>query len=298
MPLNDGYAYREQLGADAAGRRLLAYLVKRYRHSSEATWQARLARGEVWLNGKVARGDEELPAGALLIWNRPPWQEEDVPRSYDLVYADDALLAVNKPSGLPTLHGGGFLQNTLQAALRDRFPGASALHRLGRGTSGLVLFARTGEAASVLLRAWRDHEVEKRYRALASGVAEHGEYDIEVPIGPVFHPRLGSVHAASAGGKAARSVARVLQRRERATLFQVDIHTGRPHQIRIHLASIGHPLVGDELYAPGGGVCGERPALPGDGGYLLHAERLVFAHPLSGERLELHAPAPAELACR
>ncbi|EYB67384.1 pseudouridine synthase [Deinococcus phoenicis] len=303
MALNDGYTYREELGGRARGLTVLAYLARHYRHSAAADWQARLDRGEVHLDGQPARGAEKLRAGQVLEWRRPPWHEEDVPLGYDLVYQDAALLAVAKPPGLPTLPGGGFLKHTLLTRVRAAFPEASPLHRLGRGTSGLVLFARTPQAGSVLARAWRDHAVQKRYRALAAGLAAREEYAITTPIGPVPHPRLGDVFAASAAGKAASSQARVLERRAATaqtpaeTLFAVDIRTGRPHQIRIHLAAIGHPLVGDPLYAPGGGPRADLPGLPGDGGYRLHAERLVLAHPLTGERLRLEAPLPPELRC-
>ncbi|GAA5513727.1 ribosomal large subunit pseudouridine synthase D [Deinococcus carri] len=300
MARNGGYTYREELGRRARGLTTLAYLTRFYPHSTAADWRARLEGGEVVLNGVPAHGAEVLTPGQVLEWHRPPWEEEDVPLHYDLLYQDAALLVVAKPSGLPTLPGGGFLEHTLLTRVRADFPEARPLHRLGRGTSGLVLFARTPGAAAMLAQAWRDHAVGKQYRALAAGWATEDEFHITTPIGPVPHPRLGSVFAASAAGKASSSLARVLERRgpdHRAgeTLFAVDIHTGRPHQIRIHLASIGHPLVGDPLYAPGGGPRPDLPGLPGDGGYLLHAERLTFTHPLTGERLTLHAPPPTEL---
>ena len=111
----------------------------------------------------------------------------------------------------------------------------------------------------------------------------------------VAHPRLGLTHGVSPEGRASRSHARVLERRTASTLFEVDILTGRSQQIRIHLAAIGHPLEGDPLYGPGGVPLAGEPGLPGDLGYLLHAERLGFVHPLSGERLVLHAPVPPEL---
>ncbi|WP_148234850.1 RluA family pseudouridine synthase [Deinococcus maricopensis] len=297
MPLNEGYAYREQLGPRAHGQRSLWYLVSKYRHSSAQDWRERVARGEVTLDGAPIDGHEILQAGQVLVWNRPPWDEEATPRTFDIAYLDDALLAVIKPSGLPTMHGGGFLENTLLSLVRAQHPEATPLHRLGRATSGLVLFARTHAAASRLSEAWRMHHVEKRYRALASGVLAQDRVTIEAPIGPVPHPRLGTVHGVSATGKASRSVACVLERREDATLLQVDIFTGRPHQIRIHTAFLGHPLVGDPLYGPGGQPKADNPGLPGDGGYLLHAERLAFTHPVTGAPLDVYAPAPPALRC-
>jgi 23S rRNA pseudouridine1911/1915/1917 synthase len=100
------------------------------------------------------------------------------------------------------------------------------------------------------------------------------------------------VFAANPQGKSARSVARVVQKRSNTTVFEVDLHTGRPHQIRIHLASIGHPLEGDPLYAPGGLPKTDHPGLPGDPGYWLHAQRITFTHPSSNKSMELTAPPP------
>ncbi|MBB6096823.1 23S rRNA pseudouridine1911/1915/1917 synthase [Deinobacterium chartae] len=297
MALNDGYAYLEQIGPRAQGRSVLEFLTGHYPHSSGQEWQERLRRGEVLLEGRVASGSETLKAGQTLVWQRPPWEEEDVPLDYTVLFEDEALVAVAKPGGLPTLPGGGFYRHTLLSRVRQRYPQASPLHRLGRGTSGVVLFARSAEAASRVARAWREHAVHKRYRALASGVAREDAYEITTPIGPVPHARLRTVFAASPSGKASYSLARVLERRADATLFQVDIRTGRPHQIRVHLASLGHPLVGDPLYGPGGLPLPHLPGLPGDGGYLLHAEQLRFDHPLSGEPLTLRAPIPAALCC-
>ena len=293
MTINGGYRYREQLGSVAAKHSTLSYLVERYTHSDKATWQRRLARGEVLLDGQTAWGSEGLRAGQLLVWNRPPWREETVPRHYDIVYEDRAVLAVNKPSGLPTLPAGGFLDNTLLTVVQETFPEAKPLHRLGRGTSGLVLFAREPESARMLSKTWREG-IRKTYRALSQGEAAKDYYEISASIGPVSHPNLDSVFAASRVGKPALSRARVLERRKGITLFTVDLVTGRPHQIRIHLACIGHPLLGDPMYTYGGDLL-ETPSLPGDGGYLLHAESLHLLHPKSGEKLELYASVPAEL---
>jgi 23S rRNA pseudouridine1911/1915/1917 synthase len=231
----------------------------------------------------------------MLVWHRPPWEEPAVPRHYSLLHEDSALVAVIKPRGLPTMAAGGFLEGTLLALVRERYPEARPLHRLGRHTSGIVLFARTHAAAGLLARAWRDRAVGKRYRALGTGVAAWDTRAIDESIGPVAHPTLGTVHAASATGKPAHSVARVAGHRAGMTLFDVDIATGRPHQVRIHLACAGHPLAGDPLYVAGGAPRAVNPGLPGDGGYLLHASRLRFVHPVSGDSVELAAPPQADL---
>lgn len=295
MRFNQGYAYREQI--TQGGGSVLAYLVDRYRHSSSEVWAERLAAGEVELDGCRAEAETLLKVGQELIWNRPPWAEATLDTAFEVVFEDEVLVAVVKPRGLPTLPGGGFLEQTLLTVVRARYPEASPMHRLGRETSGLVLFARTHEAASLLQQAWRDRAVKKRYRALGSGRAAQDHYRITAPIGPVAHPMLGSLFAASAGGKSALSIAQVLERRVDSTLFSVDIETGRPHQIRIHLAFVGHPLVGDPLYDSGGLPLPAMTALPGDGGYFLHAERLCFQHPLTKQALELWAEPPVELRC-
>ena len=185
---------------------------------------------------------------------------------------------------------GGFLDNTLLSLVRERYPEASPLHRLGRGTSGLVLFARNTAAASALARAWRDRDVKKTYRALGRGTAREERFVIDAPIGPVPHPSIGT----RAGGMRRTASPRTAWPRcssdgGNRRYSSVEIATGRPHQIRIHLAYAGHPLVGDPLYEAGGGVK-PHPGLPGDGGYFLHAERLEFAHPASRQAGERSPP--------
>lgn len=291
---NRGWSYREQVGPDCAGHTVLSYLTATRRHSTEAEWFARIECGEVEVEGVRAGADILLSPGQTLTWNRPSWTEETVPRRYELIHEDDEIVVVDKPSGLPTMPAGGFFDNTLLALVRERYPEASPLHRLGRGTSGLVLFARNAPAASLLARAFRDRDVTKTYRALGLGNAREERFVIDAPIGPVPHPVIGTVQAACQDGKPSHSVATVIERRREQTLFDVEIATGRPHQIRIHLAYAGHPLVGDPLYEAGGGVK-PHPGLPGDGGYFLHAARLEFAHPATGERMTLTATPPPEL---
>ncbi len=292
--MNDGFEYRERVRVEDAGHTVLAHLARRYRHSTEAVWRERLAVGEVSHAGRVAVGDELLRPGESLAWRRPPWQEPAVPLAFALLYRDEHLLVVAKPRGLPSVPNGGFLNHTLLHCVRTRFPEASPMHRLGRGTSGLVVFTLTTEARRSLSAAWREGRVEKSYRALASGRPERDAFSIEAKIGFVPHPRLGRVHAATPGGKPALTHVRRLATRGGATLVEARIPTGRPHQIRIHLAAAGHPLVGDPLYVIGG-LPGPRPGLPGDPGYWLHAQLLNFAHPISGARLELECLPPPPL---
>jgi 23S rRNA pseudouridine1911/1915/1917 synthase len=292
--VNAGFEYREEVGPEAAGRTVLAWLVRRYPHSTEAAWRERIATGEVRLNGEVALAMDVLRPGQSLVWRRPPWEEPVVPLGFAILHRDEHLLAVAKPRGLPSVPNGGFLEHTLLFRVRRLHPETVPMHRLGRGTSGLVLFARTDGARRAVAAEWRAGRVEKEYRALVRGVPAVESFTVETPIGLVPHPRLGQVHAASAAGKPAVSHVRVLARRDGAALVAVTIPTGRPHQIRIHLAAAGHPLVGDPLYVEGGAP-GPDAGLPGEGGYRLHAHRLALTHPATGERLELECAPPPEL---
>ncbi|MHC1728438.1 MAG: RluA family pseudouridine synthase [Syntrophobacteraceae bacterium] len=294
MALNSGFEYREQIDNRGRGLTVLTYLARYYRHSSEEVWRLRIEQGKVLLNGREVQSDTILHIGQWLAWRRPPWEEPDVPLTCGILYEDGELLAAAKPCGLPTMPGGGFLENTLLALVRKNCPEAVPIHRLGRGTSGIVLFARTARARSALCAALRQNEVKKIYRALASGSPAEDAFCIDAPIGPVPHSRLGTVHAACADGKWAFSRVTVLERRADASLLEVGIETGRPHQIRIHLAVAGYPLVGDPLYCAGGGFK-DPAALPGDLGYLLHAERLCIRHPATGMPLEIVCPPPPEL---
>jgi 23S rRNA pseudouridine1911/1915/1917 synthase len=295
-PLNRGFAYVERVARRDAGRPLLAHLTDRYRHTDGPTWEERIRAGLVLLDGSPAAPDAVLRPGQILTWMRPPWREPEAPLQWALLYEDDDLVVVAKPSGLPTLPGAGYLEHTLLALVRRRYPEAAPLHRLGRGTSGLVLFSRTVRAARALSKAWRDRTVTKVYRALVTGSPEKDEFVVETAIGPTAHPALGTVHAAHPAGKPSVSRVRVLERRGEETLVEVTIETGRPHQIRVHMASCGHPLVGDPLYAPGGGFRGG--ALPGDMGYHLHALRLALPHPRTGALLEVTCPPPPLLRTR
>jgi len=293
--LNNGYTYREQLGPAADSLTLLDYLVRNYRHSTETTWLEHIASGRVLIDGMPVPADTLLRRGSELVWKRPPWIEPAAPRSFAVLFEDEDLLAVAKPAGLPTLPGGNFLQGTLLHLVRERAPEASPLHRLGRWTSGLLLFAKNPRAGAGLTRQWSEKKVGKRYRALASGLPGLDAFAIETPIGPVPHQLLGSVHAASATGRPSLSRVIVLEQRGDCFLCDVHIATGRPHQIRIHLASAGHPLVGDPLYGPGGIPLQGSAALPGDPGYLLHAAELRFRHPTTGREMTLQSEPPMAL---
>ncbi|ANM32307.1 pseudouridine synthase [Acidobacteria bacterium Mor1] len=292
--MNQGYTYRAVVESSAPVG-VVDYLARRWPHSDAEQWRARVEAGEVRLDRIVAATDAVVRQGQELCWDRPPWREPAAPLDYRVLFEDEALLGVDKPSGLPTLPGAGFLENTLLSRVQQDDPGSVPLHRLGRHTSGIVLFARTPGARSALARDWAGKRVGKRYRALALGRPERQEFTIDQPIGPVTHAPLGNVHAATPDGKQALSRVRVVLQEATAFLADVEIETGRPHQVRIHLASVGHPLVGDPLYGPGGRPVEGMRAIPGDPGYLLHACELRFRHPTSGQAVRLRSAPPAGL---
>ena len=207
-----------------------------------------------------------------------------MPLAFAVLYRDGHLLAVAKPRGLPSVPNGGFLTHTLlhivQRVLPVRLPPAPPRPR-HLGPRALRPHRR---GAARGLAAWREGRVDKTYRALVRGIPSRESFTVEAPIGRYRTRACGHVFAAcpGGGGKAALSHVRLVAPRGDDAIVEVRIPTGRPHQIRIHLASAGHPLVGDPLYGPGGQPLPE-PGLPGDGGYRLHAWKLGLRHPITGE---------------
>ena len=297
--MNHGWTYCDLIKATHAGMGVVDFYSSLYRHSSRETWLKRVADGEITLNGEPASPDAILASGDRLEWQRPPWEEGEVPRDFRIVYEDDSIIAVDKPAGLPVVPDGGFLENTLVHFLSLRYPGDNPVpaHRLNRGTSGLILFSRTPEARRNLAAQFRDKtarqngEMRKIYYARTvpyPGGISGDVVTITTPIGKVPHPWLGSVHAACPNGKPSCSICEIVSADAASTLWKIDLVTGRPHQIRIHLASVGAPLLGEPLFLPGGIP---RPdALPGDCGYFLRSTSLTFRHPATGNLTTLSIP--------
>jgi len=302
--LNSGWEYRDIVAGGVAGRTAHEFYAGHYQHSTSEQWHRRL------LAGQIRRGDERIEpstvllAGDRLTYRRPPWTEPAAPRWFAVLYDDGDLLVVAKPSGLQVLPAAEFLENTLLHAVRGKFgDGPAPAHRLGRGTSGLVLFARSAPLRQGLAISFRDGGLRKVYRALVQGCDMEDSFEVDEPIGRVDYPGMGYVYAAERTGKPSRSIVRVLGRRPDAdrSLVEVEIPTGRPHQIRIHLAAAGHPLVGEPLYDAGGRPrsAPEESSLrlprPGDLGYHLHATRVELTHPVTSAALQFYCRPPAAL---
>ncbi len=300
---NSGYSYPDRITASDSGVQVLAFYARRYRHSTEAEWAGKIKLGQVTLNGRAGTADAILARGDLLVYRRPPWDEPDAPTDFGTLFEDEDVLVLAKPSGLPVLPGGFFLENTLLYVVRRRFgSAASPLHRLGRGTSGAILFTRNPRSARSLAKAMFERRILKVYLALASGTSMPDAFTVDAPIGPVAHRLPATVNAYHPGGRPSTSHVRVLRRYpcRNASLVEVTIPTGRPHQIRIHLAHAGYPLVGDPLYQAGGlprdeGIDDEWITTPGATGYLLHSWKIGFPHPASDEIVEVVCPPPPAL---
>jgi 23S rRNA pseudouridine1911/1915/1917 synthase len=286
------------------GVSILAFYAGHYPHSTEEGWREHILAGRITCNGKPATPDEILVRGDLLVYSRPAWEEPMAPPYFGILYEDEDVLVLDKPSGLPVLPGGGFLENTLLHLARGRFgPACSPLHRLGRGTSGAILFTRNEPSARFLTKAMVERRILKVYLAKASGLVSPDSFTVDAPIGPVPDGKGGTVNAYSPTGRVAISHVRVLRHipDENASILEVTIPTGRPHQIRIHLAYAGYPLVGDPLFGPGGiplpiPADYESAARPGDCGYSLHSWKIRFPHPDGGGERDVVAPPPATLA--
>ncbi|MFY8147785.1 MAG: RluA family pseudouridine synthase [Prochlorococcaceae cyanobacterium] len=311
--LNRGRTYRDRITAPdlerlGSGAGVVAFLAERWGHSSAALWAERLAAGEIQWNGRQLRADGPLQPGDRLVWHRPPWEEAAVPGSWSVRFEDGDLHVIDKPSGLPVLPAGGFSEHTLLRLLEQRHAADPAgvprpVHRLGRHTSGLLVCARRPATRAWLSAQLRDPRPEgpcrKRYRALTvplpASLPEGGSLVITTPIAQRPHPLLGTIWCAAPPAEAgleAHSRLTLLRRRADCCLVEVEIATGRPHQIRIHTAAIGAPLLGDPLYLPGGSA---RPeVVPGAGGYRLHAHRLRLPRPQGGI-WECEAPPPPDL---
>jgi 23S rRNA pseudouridine1911/1915/1917 synthase len=298
---------RLRVPADFGGRRLdqaAAALLPEFSRSRLKTW---IDAGELTLGGEGAKPRTLLRGGEELVLETEleaavPIRPEAIP--LEVVHADDALLVVDKPMGLVVHPGAGNRSGTLQNALLHAYPElallprAGLVHRLDKDTSGLLLVARTLESQTVLSAALERRAIKRTYQAICQGVLTGGG-SIDAPIGR--HRTERTKMAVVEGGRDARTHYRVLERFRAHTHCEVELETGRTHQIRVHMAHIRAPLLGDPVYGGRPRLPPEpsealRKALQGLRRQALHASRLAFTHPVSGVALSFSSPLAQDLA--
>ncbi len=316
---NNGWTYRQVLTKKDDGKSLLEILSSSYKHSSWLEWSERLKQGQLRLNNSTIKMNKNLTMGDLVTWERPPWIEDAVPARWETLFDNNDILIINKPAGLPVVPGGGFLKHTLTELLSLQFQSADKtsiprpVHRLGRFTSGLLVCARQKDSRAKLSALFRDRSsgkstLQKIYRALAeiNPILElKVPIEVNIPISKYPHPLVGTVWNAADSQPneikdsstiysklEAYSTIKLLERCKEADLLEVNIRTGRPHQIRIHLAAIGSALIGDTLYKKYGKI--SPCSTPGKGGYLLHAHKLKNI-PIGNDFLCFEAKPPEKL---
>jgi 23S rRNA pseudouridine1911/1915/1917 synthase len=303
---------RHELVADSAadGQRLDVWLARALPSLSRARVQALVRDALVHVDDAPARASLRLRAGQRVsVTVPPPVAAEPAPEDIPLaiVHEDPHLLVVDKPAGLVVHPGAGTTSGTLVNALlhgvRDLSGVGGVLrpgivHRLDRGTSGLLVVAKDDETHRALVRQFAGRSVEKEYLALVHGVPRAPRGEVDLPIGrdPVHRQRM-SVRAPR--GREARTSWAVAEAFDGAALLRVRIHTGRTHQIRVHLSSIGHPVAGDATYggtrSPSSRDARASQALRSLERPALHAARIAFTHPATGARVELASPLPSDL---
>ncbi len=299
--------------AEADGERLDAFLAARFEHLSRSRAAQLIEAGHVTVNERIPKKSEKVSAGDVVLVRLPAPEPsavtpEDIP--LNIVYQDKDLLVIDKPAGLVVHPGAGHKGGTLVNALLHHIKDLSGIggvlrpgivHRLDRDTSGLMIVAKNDETHRALSAALKKREIRRRYLVAAWGHLPQDELVVDAPIGRLPHDRKKM--AVVPTGRPAVTKFKRLERWRGADLLKAELQTGRTHQIRVHLLSIGHPVVGDALYSPAGerGISG--PAQPWARALarrtprqFLHAAELAFRHPRTREVMRFASELPEDLA--
>lgn len=294
--------YRFQVSVEDAGKRLDVFLAERT-GITRSRIQALIGEGLVTASGSNVGKHHRLRPGEVVVLEVP---EPDLPspRPEDIeivvLYQDECLAVVSKPAGMVVHPAAGHREGTLVNALLAHLDGLSGVggalrpgivHRLDKDTSGLMVVAKDDRTHQDMQRMLRERLLKRQYLALVHGVPPSPKGTVDAPVGR--HPRdRKRMAVTSVGGKAAVTRFQVLEEFPLAALLRVDLETGRTHQIRVHMSYIGHPVVGDSVY----GRVGRLEKDLGITRQFLHAYRLVFPHPRTGEKLDFEDPLPEDLA--
>ena len=296
------------------GQRLDRVVASRLPEISRTRIQELIETGLILLDGRPAKGAQRVRAGQRVeveARQRPPVRAEAESIPLEVLYEDEDVIAVNKPAGMTVHAGAGNLRGTLVNALLGRGQALSQsndllrpgiVHRIDKETSGVLLVAKNDAAHAKLGEAFRQRTVKKTYLALVQGVLPQASGRIELAIGrdPKRRTRMAVVRKTAPGAamrtaREARTDWKLLERIDSTSLVEVQLHTGRTHQIRVHFSALKHPVVGDTLYGATGHLHVGKIDLPALGRNFLHAAKLGFSHPRKGAWIELRAPLPAEL---
>jgi 23S rRNA pseudouridine1911/1915/1917 synthase len=286
----------------SAGVRLDRWLSDQLTDLSRARLQALIRGGLVRVDGAVLKAAHRLRGGERVEVDAPPPVEETLvpePVALRIVYEDEHLLVVDKPTGMVVHPGAGRARGTLAAAILAHAPTTAGVggprrpgivHRLDKDTSGLLVVAKTSPAYDALVAQLAAREVTRRYLAVVHGLVRADEGVVRAPIGRHPIDRVKMAVRPPGRGKPAVTRYRVLERFAHFTLLEARLETGRTHQIRVHLSSLGHPIVGDRVY----GASRSRPPTALDG-HALHAASLAFVHPIFRKPIECSAPLPPSM---
>jgi len=297
-----------------AGTRLDRFVAAHRRELSRSRVQELIDGGHVLVNGKAAKSSQKLHGGELIavhVHPRPATRAEAEAIPLDVLYEDEDIIAINKAAGMTVHAGAGNVSGTLVNALLGRGQALSKggdplrpgiVHRLDKETSGVILVAKNDAAHAKLGEAFRKRAIKKTYIALVQGILVEKNGRIELAIGrdPIHRTRMATQRkswhgAAISNPREARTDWKALAEIDSTTLVEVQLHTGRTHQIRVHFAALKHPVVGDTLYGAARELRIGKVDLPPLGRNFLHAAKLGFAQPRTGAWIDVHAALPAEL---
>ena len=278
------------------GKRLDMYVSNQSSEITRTTAQRLIEQGNVLVNGKKQKVAYKILSGDVVTIEKVEpkaieLKAQEIP--IDVIYEDDDIIVVNKPKGM-VVHPAngnpdGTLVNAIMAICKDSLSGIGGeirpgiVHRLDKDTSGLLIVAKNDKAHVNMSEQIKNHEVKKTYIALVRGIVKENEATIDMPIGRSTSDRKKM--AVVKNGRNAVTHIKVLKRYDKYTLLEINIETGRTHQIRVHLSYIGYPIIGDYIYSNGKNEFGVV-------GQCLHAKCLEFKHPITGEKMMLEAPLP------
>lgn len=284
------------VSSEEKGKRLDSYIASICNDITRTSAERMIKNGEILVNDKTQKAAYKINEGDIITIQKSEPKEieikaQDIP--IEIIYEDNDIIVVNKPKGM-VVHPAngnpdGTLVNAIMAKCKNSLSGIGGeirpgiVHRIDKDTSGLLIIAKNDTAHVNMSEQIKNHEVKKTYIALVRGAIKENEATIDMPIGRSTSDRKKM--AVNRNGKNAVTHIKVIKRYEKYTLVEVNIETGRTHQIRVHLSHIGYPIIGDYTYSNGKNEFGVE-------GQCLHAKSLEFKHPITGKEMKLEAPLP------